>query len=235
MTGMVVTDSGQVAVPDAEVIFPDLARSTHSDSQGRFQLRELPPGTHRIVVRKFGFGPMQASLAFAANEVTDRRVVLSRVTVLNEVVVTAAARRMEAFEERRKVGIGVFMTRNFLETQEGRPMSAIVGNQPGAWITGSGLGNRAAALASSRKCNPIVQVIGGGTLQNCIPCYALVWVDGHLMNATGEAFDINSLDPRQIEGIEYYRGASEAPAEYLRRDLGSCGVLVVHMSLEYRK
>jgi hypothetical protein len=233
MTGTVTGDSGRSVVPDAEVIFPDLARSTHSDSQGRFELRDIPAGTHKLLVRKPGYGPMQTSLSFVANETLDRRVVLSRVTVLNEVVVTAAYRRMDEFEARRKVGLGVFMTREFLETQEGRPMSAIFGNMPGAWITYGGLGNRAAALASSRKCLPVVLRFSEfSDSQNCSPCYALVWVDDHVMNIGGEPFDMNSLDARQIEGMEYYRGAAEVPARYLLRDKGACGVLVVHMRLE---
>jgi hypothetical protein len=240
-TGTVVADSGRAMVEDAEVIFADLQLSVHSDARGAFRLRDVPTGTHKITVRKPGYGPMNAELSFAANETLDRRIVLSRVTVLNEVVVTAAARRLQEFEDNRKTGLGVFMTREFLETQGDRPLAAIIGNTPGVWLrhginsmSGQRNANAQAFIASSRQCHPKITVVGSGTVQNCSPCFAQVWIDDHRMTFGGEPFDINTIDTGNIEAIEYYKGGASLPAKYLNND-NACGTFVVHTKLEVRK
>jgi hypothetical protein len=228
LTGVVVSDSGRSVVIDAEVMLPDAAMTARSDSSVTFMLRDVPIGEHRVNVRRPGYGPLDATLSVRTNEVVNRRMVLSRVTVLNEVLITARDRRLTEFEENRKRGLGVFMTRDFLETQEGRKLSTVFGQMPGVWLYANKGGFRGEYISSSRKCIPVIRLQdNGGTEQNCLPCYAEVFLDGNHVTRNGQRFDINSIEPADIEAIEYYRGASESPGRYRTAD-GACGVVVIH-------
>lgn len=233
-TGTVVADSGRAVVGGAELILPEPGVSAMSDSTGAFRLRDIPAGTHKVVVRKLGYGPLETTLAFGGNETVNRRIVLSRITVLNEVMVTARDRVLREFDENRARGLGVFMTRNFLETQEGRKLSMVFGNQPGVWLWKDRNGTRGEYIASSRKCILVITVSpAGGSAQNCAPCYSAVYVDGNMMTRH-DRFDINSIEPKDIEAIEYYRGPSETPGRYLTSG-SSCGVVVIHTRLSMKK
>ncbi|MDQ8164527.1 MAG: carboxypeptidase regulatory-like domain-containing protein [Gemmatimonadota bacterium] len=234
VAGVVVSDSGRAVVIDAEVILPDAARSARSDSSGAFLLRDVPIGEHRVMVRRPGYGPLDAMLSVRANEVVNRRMVLARVTVLNEVVIAAGPRPLPEFEANRKLGLGVFMTRDFLATQEGRRLATVFGAVPGVRVWNNSGGKRGEFIASSRICKPAITYGPGGAIeQKCTPCFADVFVDGHHMTRRGDRFDVNSIEPADIEAIEYYRGASESPGRY-RTAVGACGVLVIHTRLGKR-
>ncbi|MDA1080896.1 MAG: carboxypeptidase regulatory-like domain-containing protein [Gemmatimonadetes bacterium] len=234
-TGLVMADSGASVVNDAEVIFPDVPVSVHSSERGAFRLRDVPVGTHRVIVRKFGYGPLNTTLTFAANETVDRRIVLSRMTILNEVVITASARRLAAFEEHRALGLGKFFSRDFLETQEGRTLSSVFGATTSLRLEydrgasrDPSAANSAIYIASTRHCIPVYD----GSSMTCAPCYAHVIVDGMVMTRS-DRFDINSIRPEDVEAIEYYRGPSEAPGQYQMTD-SKCGLVVIH-TRQFRK
>ena len=234
-TGLVVADSGASVVADAEIILPDVPVSVHSGERGAFRLRDVPAGTHRVVVRRLGYGALETSLTFAPNQTVDRRIVLSRMTVLNEVIITARDRRMTAFDANRARGVGMFFTRDFLETQEGRTLSAVFGGTTSVRLeydrgTVPSRPHSGVYVASTRNCIPAV-VSGGGGL-TCAPCYAHVVVDGVVVTRH-DRFDINSLNPKDVEAIEYYRGPSEAPDRYPMAD-SKCGLVVIHTRL-YQK
>jgi hypothetical protein len=56
-----------------------------------------------------------------------------------------------------------------------------------------------------------------------------VYVDGHMVSGRSQSdplFDMNSIQPDQIEAIEFYAGPSETPPEYSGLN-STCGVLVI--------
>jgi hypothetical protein len=60
-------------------------------------------------------------------------------------------------------------------------------------------------------------------------CYAAVYLDGTLVyggNSGESRFDVNSLEPTEVPGIEYYAGGSLTPPE-INATMNTCGVLVV--------
>ena len=59
-------------------------------------------------------------------------------------------------------------------------------------------------------------------------CYAQVYLDGRLMNheRPTEPFDINSMPPETLEGIEWYASPSQTPAQYSNLN-SPCGVMVL--------
>src|SRR5439155_1066726 len=74
LTGVVV-DSAQKPMFAAEVSIPDVSKTTVTDARGAFRVADIPPGTHRLVVRRVGYGALDTQLSFAANQTVDRRIV----------------------------------------------------------------------------------------------------------------------------------------------------------------
>jgi hypothetical protein len=71
-------------------------------------------------------------------------------------------------------------------------------------------------LAQSRAV--VIARQGGG-------CAPAVFVDGMLMNRSGQAAVNDYVQPSMIEGIEVYRGASGSPPQY--QDRGGCGTILI--------
>jgi hypothetical protein len=63
-----------------------------------------------------------------------------------------------------------------------------------------------------------------------IACYADVYLDGVLVynSSTRKVplFDVNSIPPSNIIGIEFYAGGASVPAKY-NATSGGCGVLLI--------
>ncbi|MBL0169608.1 MAG: carboxypeptidase regulatory-like domain-containing protein [Gemmatimonadaceae bacterium] len=240
-SGVVVADSSQRPLADAEVSIPALSLSTRSNARGEFRLNDVPAGTHEIFARRVGYGAMTAQVTFAANDEEERRLVLRPLTVLDsvEVLATRADRALLEFEENRKLGLGHFITREELDKHRNQKMGDLLSMVPG---TGVARGRTSGAwILSKRFVVPLSAASGQGSGSIYSPdatermlgivagCYAQVWLDNRLMNAgqPTEPFDVNSIAPDQIEGVEWYAGAAQTPSRYSK--LGSnCGVLVIH-------
>jgi hypothetical protein len=111
--GVVVTDSTERPIAAAEVSIPEIGKTATTNEKGAFRVDGIPSGTHKIVIRRIGFGPAETTLSFSANQIVERRVVLGRVVTLEPVRVTETAfeRKMAEFEENRRIGLGHFYTR----------------------------------------------------------------------------------------------------------------------------
>ena len=234
-TGAVLVDSTRRPIAGAEVAIPALSREAVSDSAGAFRLADIPPGPQRVRVRRVGYGPLDTTLTFAARRTLDRSVYLTRVQTLDSVVVTANSVTLPGFDDHRKVGIGQFLARDELEKHKGTRLSTLLQKMRGTRVD-PGWGN-IAWLASSRGVTSIDSSSGAWhhpdnserALGAKTDCYAKVYIDGHLVSgrsADDPLFDVNSIQPDQIEAIEYYAGPSETPSEYSTLN-AVCGVLVI--------
>ena len=241
--GFVISDSTEVPITGAEVALPDVAKVVTTNDRGGFRIDGIPAGTHRIVIRRMGFGPAETQLEFRDGETVERRVVLGRAVSLEPVVVTSKAfeRKMAEFEENRRLGLGHFYTRAELAKVEGRRMSEVLGQTPGLGIVfGRGsqgwvMGRRAIPPCpdpSDARCmreKGIYFPEGFEVLQGMKPsCYAMVYLDDMLMNPgrPTEPFDVNTIAPERIEAVEWYAGPSQTPLKYAKLN-SACGVLVI--------
>lgn len=229
--GVVATDSTKRALPGAEVTIPALGLSVRADARGEFRLTDVPPGTHTIVARSVGYSALETQLTFAANQTDERTLHLSRVTVLDSVVTTAVERRMSSFEENRRIGLGKFFTREDLDRVRGQSMASVMRGMSGVTVLKSEKSND---LWAARSRGPQGDVATAPAREDSLrgarpACYAHVWIDGAQVyrGRSGEPlFNLNSINPEEIEALEYYRGPSETPSKY--STLGStCGVMVI--------
>ncbi len=247
----IVTDSANVPVGGVEVSLPNVSKTTLTNEQGAFALRDVPPGAQRVLARRVGYGPVEAQVAIEAGRTAERHIRMVRATNLDSVVVTAKTvdHQLDDFEVNKKLGLGHFLTRAELAPQAGRSMGAVLTTVPGirvftrgpyAWV-GSGHRNVTSLSASTQVGLDDVDSEKGAPLWDC---YALVYLDDHLVwrgqkfPASGQRhahtpyvweqlFDINSIPVAEIEAIEYYTSSAETPSKYSTLN-SQCGVLVIH-------
>ncbi len=90
-SGTVVSATSKQPIQDVEVRLPGLSRMARTDSAGAFRVGDIMPGTHRISVRRMGFGPMDTSLTFTARQTIEKEIVLGTVVRLDTVAVVESA------------------------------------------------------------------------------------------------------------------------------------------------
>ncbi|MEO7996887.1 MAG: hypothetical protein ABI852_05555, partial [Gemmatimonadaceae bacterium] len=142
--------------------------------------------------------------------------------------------RMLEFEERRKRGAGRFITQDIFEKSDGRLMSDILLTKvPGVHANLMG-GSNGKALASGRAS---VSISGSATKRVDAfdkasgakeDCYIQVIMNGSIMYQLQPGrplFDINSIQPSTVSGIEFYTEA-QTPSQFQGTG-SSCGTLLL--------
>lgn len=251
--GVVLTDSSNTPIAEAEVAIPSLSLAVLTDAAGRFRMTDVVPGAHDVVVRRVGYGPLNTNVLFLARQTVEKRVLLSKMVALDTIAVTARATAViPSFEEHRKLGLGKFLTREDLAKQEGRKLSDILTTVPGlqimpgygghAWVINTrstralrvsdGVTGQGSSIAPATRISDFDKDMGAKPGV----CYSQVYLNRSLVyrgrNLPPPAepeplFDINSINPASIEGIEWYTGGAETPMRYSGPDT-RCGVIVIH-------
>jgi hypothetical protein len=244
-TGVVVFDSTKAPVEGAEVGLPELGLSTRTDAKGAFRIAGIAAGEHRVSVRRMGFGAADTRVVFQGHETVERRVVLGRAVVLETMTAYERSndRSMLGFEENRRMGLGHFMTRAELDKFTGMKLLSALQNltsfkpvlgRSGAFAyPTSSRAPKFLCLPLTRECAenhgaywPDGPEAGRGVI---VACYALVYLDGVLMNGSKqptEPFDLSTVAPEQLEAVEWYASPSQTPLQYSRSG-SQCGVLVL--------
>jgi hypothetical protein len=182
-----------------------------TDERGAWTLAGVPIGTQLVEVRAAGYEPVQRAI-----DVTERtpplRIALTPIVVaLAPVVVTARARSPlveNGFEERRRQGLGHFLTSEDLERRNLRETSDVFATIPGLIFEPRGASDRFFMRSAFGE--------------RCVPA---VFVDGHKM----ENLAANQLDvfvyPHEIAAIEVY-SESQAPPQF-QAPMSGCGSIVI--------
>ena len=233
--GSVLTDPHDRPVAGAEVIVsPTL--SARTDSAGEFTIKGVPAGAYQVVVRHVGNAPLSARMTLAAGDSLGRDFVLAvEATQLDTVHVVAPAAsefvrlgKMAGFAERKKDGFGTFFDAATIESQHNRRLSEIIQSKAQVRVMQLGSG---AAIATRRGVS-LNGPSGDGTDRRRgakSACYSQVFLDGMRVYypAQGKAlFDINSITPDMLQGIEFYPSGATTPTQY--SGLGAnCGTLLL--------
>ena len=215
-------------IEGAEVALPQLGVAVRSASNGRFQLPKVAAGKHQFVVRQPGYGAVDATIETIAGKIVEQEVLLTRLTLLDSVVVEENA-LLPSFEENRRMGLGKFLTREDLKLKENRTLSAVFEEFTGVKII-SGTGSHA-GVASTRGSNSLSgnNIKSDPTIGLKPACYSHLYIDNMPVYTSRPGdlpFDINSLSPRGIEAIEYYSNPATTPSRYSILN-ATCGVIVI--------
>ena len=208
----IVRDNFGRPVPNVEVTALRSTTSLRTDSIGKFMTERLPAGAIELSFRRIPFEPIVLLMHNLPDDTTDVEVTLTIVAQkLTAVVIQADPQRfriLEAFESRRRQGIGNFITRAQIEDRHPLVLSDMMRRVPGALLFTDQTGR--VALRFSR--------VGRN---GCPPQF---YVDG--VQATG--FTIDDMPAGDVEGIELYGGPSGLPPEYNRvSSTGNCGTVLI--------
>jgi len=230
-----VTADGR-PLPRAEVLVDPPGLRTSTSDRGTFSLTVPGLGAVRVVVRAVGYYPATRRIMLAGPDTVTLTFQLERAAQQLESVTVEAPKttvrgKMQAFEERRGAGFGSFLTREALARQENSMLEDVLRRISGLRLVrrpddcGGG-----SAVATGRggvvKWQAWMSCYGGRPFP--LECYLAVYLDGTRIWAPGskEPPDINQFYVNGLEGIEVYRGPSEAPIQY--QGTGSaCGVLLL--------
>ena len=182
------------------------------------ELQHIAPGDQRLVVRRFGYGPLESRVRFSPRRTTNRTIYLTPIVTLDSVTVSATRPSLPSFEDHRHIGLGNFFTRTDLTKLEdqGGPLARLLEGTRGLQLVRQP-GTTKAYVATRRQFN------------GNAPCLSQVYLDHALIydgRPNTPPFDINSLQPSAVEAIEYYAGPATLPPEYAGLN-SACGVIVI--------
>ncbi len=235
VVGRVVNDQTEQPLAGVEVRIRGRDMVVRTDSTGAFRL-PAPLGRQIVVLTKPGHQPFSAEVQAVGG--TPVEYVLGLVpssSTLAPVTVAASMvdRRLQSFEAHRTAGVGgYFVSTDRLATEVGRTVADVLVSTPGADIV-RGRGG-AAFFASRRGYDTIrgtLKLTSADRARGAVvgTCYAAVMVNGIFVyrGDDGEQlYDLNSLAPTDLLGIEIYNGGATMPLEYnsLRN---TCGLVVI--------
>lgn len=219
LRGVVVAADNDRLLAGARVSIAD-GNWTEANNRGEWNLSEIPTGTRVLHVRAVGFYPQRVVVDVVDGAPTIFTELPTMKAVLDTVRVTASrvTRESRGFEERRRTGIGRFVTQE-----------DILRRQP---LATSDLFNSVAGLRVERADNPADgrRVFMSGSVGD--RCFPAIYIDGQYMSDLG-ADDIDSfVRPDEVVGIEIYSGPW-APVQFTRgmagigTDGNLCGSIVI--------
>ena len=209
LNGTVATIEGRPLV-DAQVSIAD-GPQTRADERGEWTLVDAPLGTRMLEVRSLGYYPERRPVHVVAGAAPVRVALSTLKSVLDTVRVTARSntRDRNAFEGRRRAGVGRFVTPQDIERRGVTFVSDIFRTVSGVRVDvdSSGIEKRILMRGAHGLCAPAIYLDGS-----------------HIDGITAGDIDV-WVKPKDIAGIEVYPDAS-APPQY-QVALSGCGSILI--------
>lgn len=220
-----VRNAQGVAIAGAEVWMDGTDRRVLTSDSGQYRFDGVPGGRVKLMVRRLGFRRDSALLSLASGDRMQVSFILDGLMdELDTVLVTAregANGRLREFWARKKVGIGVFITRADIERRQPARTSDLFYGVMGIRVIASRGTGEPARLVSGRD------PMSGFSRRNAAApnvCVMQYYIDGILISPG--TFSVDDIVPGHIEAIEVFRGASEVPVTFRGRDSG-CGLIAI--------
>ena len=207
LTGRVVSASTGRPLDGAVVALVGSGAGAITDSTGAFRIPRTPPGPDTVRIRFIGYEASDAPIELRPAATTRAVFLLSptavRVAELRVEVERRSDTEVSGFDERRRQGFGYFMSRREIEEAKPLETSDLFRRIPGVDVSQDGGGRQAVFMHRDGEF-----------------CKPYLYLDGRRL----EYYRLDRLQPLDLEAIEVYRRASEAP---LRFPIGDCGAVVV--------
>lgn len=241
VTGQVVVMPGGKPLAGVEVLIKAINRSVRTDSNGIFLMDSVPKGRYLVAALKPGFRSFSSYVSVQSASDPEYRIELTAAANMVATVVTTAdavVARLSGFEERRakKAGGGRFLVPKDFEEQVGRPLADILARVPGISILRGTAISGAAFIGNNRGMDTmrpdLLPKISEGDIKRGASkgtCYATVVLNGVVMyDGQGSAtlFDVNSIPPQDVVGMEYYAGGASIPVQWSSM-APTCGLLAI--------
>jgi hypothetical protein len=224
LTGTVL-DTAQLPLTGAVVELVGFGQ-TRTNSTGLFRFAGVPAGSVILQVAKIGLQPVIRVIDLAAGDSVDLDVTLGPAAYqLATVVVYRDSSYImpdaTGFDRRRRNGMGHFITADEIAKRHVLETSELLRTLPGISINGRG------QVKSLRGVNTFI-----GT--SCQDEGVVVLIDGVAMagdhnplKPTETGFDINTIPPGVIRGIEVYLGPATTPQELVTARSAVCGTVAI--------
>ena len=205
IAGRIFAEGTNAPLPESRVLIVGSTLATTTGADGRYIIRNVPPGTVEVRVLRVGYQEQKRTVTIAAGGQSTLDFTLNAVVVrLQEIVTTATG-------EQRRVELGnaismIDASRRVEETPISTVADLLVAKAPGVILMPATMSG-AAATIRIRGLNSI-------SLSNA----PIMLIDGVRINAgsinggvggTNISF-LNSLSPEEIENIEIVKGPSAA-------------------------
>jgi hypothetical protein len=223
VVGVFDAESGE-AIPGAEVIDEMARRTVVSSARGIAPLTFADTGASLIEVRKVGYTPDVVLIRHSPGDTIPVTVVLRRASdsqILPKVVVTDSAPAfispaLRGFEERRRTGLGHFLTESELRASEHRKLADLLQARVPGILIQRGRGSN--VLASPRAFS----LTGAAKAPVCYPD---AYLDGVRMNRVGGGVNLDDFQVSDLAGVEFHNIAT-VPVQFNATGSG-CGVLLL--------
>lgn len=216
----IVTDTLLRPLGAADVSVVGVGARVVTEESGRFRFLQVPAGQYLLVVRRIGFAPTSGIIEVPASDTLRLSYTLARTTNLLDTIKVKETRismRMLEFEQRRRAGIGQFITQEQIEKRGSMQTADYLRTLSGIDVSTLTNDQFAGKVALSRREGG--SVLGEGTGG----CAMQVILDGIVMPRN---FNLDLLPPpKQISGIEVYKGAATVPPQFGGADR-RCGMLI---------
>lgn len=209
LSGQVVNRETREPIAGVRVLLVGTRIASFTDSAGRFGMEGLSSGEVNFEARAIGYRMGRWQVVLPVGLEIERVFEMEPVNIALDTITVAAAldrnwRSAEAFESRRRRGIGFFITKEMIEERQANNITDLLQTVPGL-------------IGTCRAGTCDVQMMASG--RNCRPEFFL---DGYpATGATGWDFPA-----RTIGAVEIYRSVHEVPPEYQRSNL-RCGVIAM--------
>jgi hypothetical protein len=219
ISGVVVTAVGGRPLADAQVRIRD-GPGTRANERGEWTIAGAPIGTRMLEIRAVGYYPEHRPVDVVTGGAPIRSALTTMKAVLDTVRVMAerlSNRNMMEFNERRRGGMGRYLTAEDVERRRPVVTSDVFRNMPGLRLERSELGD--------------TQLLMRGTFEEtCVPS---VYIDGrHMRDLSADDID-DWVKPAEIAAMEIYVGP-HMPAQFNTGLAGggasggqSCGAIVI--------
>ena len=205
ITGVIREDSSKVGVAGVEVVIVALDRKALTDSIGRYIIGNLSHGFHNVLVRSIGYQPIMLRAYLVSDDTLEIDLSIRKSAfelAPLEVTASAVPIGLEGFEDRRRFGFGRFIDWTQLRKQEHRRTADLFDGIPGVRVQ------------YDSHMRPYLV----GTRKNCrMPV---------LYNGMHVGWNVLETSIANLDGIEVYRSALEAPVEYAGPK-AKCGMAIL--------
>jgi hypothetical protein len=215
-----VRDSAGAPVAGASVDLDRAERWLPVAADGAFRLADVAPGEHAVRARAVGYAESTARVLVAAGGEARADVVLRRAAAPLDTVRTIAAptRRWGPadFDERRRAGRGVFITRGDFESRAPSRMSDLLLRIPGI--------ERRPYTTDYGGTDYQIVFRGTSTIKGKA-CPPAVYVDGKPFDLGNDDID-RLLRPNDVDAVEVYRTGGHVPPQFVG-PTSRCEVIVL--------
>jgi hypothetical protein len=221
-----VVQADTTPVAQAVVMLLGTNDSAVTNAEGRFVVRDAPPGVYMVSVRRLGFGPERFATTLPAGQTRDVTIALTRVVpILPTVTTTAqerAAYRSVGLDQRMRMGIGQYLTYDQIVRKQATTFSQLLQSMRGIrlWQNQHQFGTSAESTRGAGSC--VAYVVDG------VPQNQMMDLQPSLSGADlsiGPESADNLIEPSLVGAIEVYSSAGR-PTGFggtIERPLGGSG------------